>query len=269
MELKSIDNHKAFSLSNEVEALCRPLFRNTQITSFNIVREYYDGKRLSLSNRADWLEYHFKEKYYLECYKKYRPVYDSNFIFADQLPEDPMIFDARNKFDIWHVFTIRSVRRKYIEFYHFSTDHENPEIINWYVNNIPLLKQFTLYFIDHGRMLLDSAKPDILIGEKNLAFDQGTLLRQEVSRVSEELKIKRWFPYRLNDKLWLNSREIDVLKKLLIGETSKVIARELLISPRTVEVHIRNIKSKFGCHTKSDLINKVTNTSFSSDFSVY
>lgn len=52
----------------------------------------------------------------------------------------------------------------------------------------------------------------------------------------------------------LTPREQDVMFFLVRGKTMADIAKMLFISIRTVETHIDNIKNKFGCYRKSDLI---------------
>ena len=52
----------------------------------------------------------------------------------------------------------------------------------------------------------------------------------------------------------LTKREREVLDKLLEGETSKHIARELSISPRTVEAHRYNLLHKLGVPSVKELI---------------
>jgi DNA-binding CsgD family transcriptional regulator len=52
----------------------------------------------------------------------------------------------------------------------------------------------------------------------------------------------------------LTPRECECLFYLLHGKTSKLIARIMVISHRTVESYIDALKLKFNCHTKSDLI---------------
>jgi len=53
----------------------------------------------------------------------------------------------------------------------------------------------------------------------------------------------------------LTTREKEVLKLLLEGLTNKAIARQLDISPRTVEVHRRNLLRKFDASSVTELAN--------------
>jgi len=52
----------------------------------------------------------------------------------------------------------------------------------------------------------------------------------------------------------LTEREREVLDHLLAGRPSKEIARELAISPRTVEAHRRNLLHKFGVGSAKELM---------------
>lgn len=55
----------------------------------------------------------------------------------------------------------------------------------------------------------------------------------------------------------LSRREVDVLRGLLDGRTSKEIARELEISPKTVDVHRANVMRKMGAGTSTELVRMV------------
>jgi EAL domain-containing protein (putative c-di-GMP-specific phosphodiesterase class I)/DNA-binding CsgD family transcriptional regulator len=52
----------------------------------------------------------------------------------------------------------------------------------------------------------------------------------------------------------LTGRELEVLRGVLNGKTNKVIAQELGISPRTVEIHRGNMMNRLGAKTVSDVI---------------
>jgi FixJ family two-component response regulator len=55
----------------------------------------------------------------------------------------------------------------------------------------------------------------------------------------------------------LSRREREVLDKILHGAPSKVIARELNISVKTVDVHRASIKDKLGCQSTASLVRDV------------
>lgn len=52
------------------------------------------------------------------------------------------------------------------------------------------------------------------------------------------------------------TRERQILQHLVCGMSAKIIADRLIISRRTVEHHIENMKAKLNCPTKYDLINR-------------
>lgn len=56
----------------------------------------------------------------------------------------------------------------------------------------------------------------------------------------------------------LTRREREVLDQVLTGSTSKLIARELGISPRTVEAHRKNLLRKLGIGSVKELILRLT-----------
>ena len=52
----------------------------------------------------------------------------------------------------------------------------------------------------------------------------------------------------------LTQREVDVLRLVAGGRTSREIAESLVLSPRTVDRHIANIYAKIGAHGKADAV---------------
>ena len=62
-------------------------------------------------------------------------------------------------------------------------------------------------------------------------------------------------------KFELTPREREIAALLVEGKTSKVIAREIDLSPRTVEMHRAKLMRKFAAATSSELVHKLVGVS--------
>jgi DNA-binding CsgD family transcriptional regulator len=50
----------------------------------------------------------------------------------------------------------------------------------------------------------------------------------------------------------LTRREVEIVRLVATGLTDREIARELFLSPRTVEMHVRNVRAKLDCRSRAD-----------------
>jgi DNA-binding CsgD family transcriptional regulator len=55
----------------------------------------------------------------------------------------------------------------------------------------------------------------------------------------------------------LTGREIDVMRLVAEGNTSKQIGRTLFISPRTVEMHVQASMQKLQCRTRAEAVRRL------------
>jgi two-component system response regulator FixJ len=84
----------------------------------------------------------------------------------------------------------------------------------------------------------------VLLGAIRAALDaQLTTLGDNTARAEAEARLAE-----------LSPRERDVLQGLVAGKINKVIAHELSISPRTVEVYRANLMAKTGARSMSELM---------------
>ena len=61
----------------------------------------------------------------------------------------------------------------------------------------------------------------------------------------------------------LSEREIEVLKLLVGGKSTKEIAEILMVSTNTAKTHIKNIFRKFAVHSRSMLIDRASELNLS------
>jgi two-component system response regulator NreC len=53
---------------------------------------------------------------------------------------------------------------------------------------------------------------------------------------------------------WLTQREVEVLKRIAMGQSAKEIAQKLKIAPRTVERHIGRVRLKTRTRNRSHMV---------------
>jgi len=54
----------------------------------------------------------------------------------------------------------------------------------------------------------------------------------------------------------LSRRELEVMRLVAVGRTNREIARDLYVSPRTVDMHVRNILAKLSCRSRTEATSK-------------
>lgn len=120
-----------------------------------------------------------------------------------------------------------------------------------------LIKQENLVLPDDKTIVVMSSKKPIIdeggeaIGVLGMSFDIALLQSNRARQASSGACLI------LQDKwknIYLTRRQAECAYYLCQGKTVKEIAAKLEISPRTVEVFLKQLKIKFGCYKRSALI---------------
>lgn len=252
-------------LSTCVQNICDPLLKHTDISTFGMTREYFDGRRIVLSTRGDWIENYFQKEYFGRVHQ-YNAFYHTEFTLWEAHKADEMVRDARVNFNIDHGITLCKFTENYVEFYHFSAKNEHYEIINWYINNLNMLRRFSNAFSRAIQKPMGMLKPFY-------AWDHIQTLRSYYQALQERRSPLRaeithhnsWRAEGEYSHISLTAQETATIVQLLRGNTAKQAAKSLGLSPRTVEFYIQRIKKKFGCQNKSALLNMILKTNFVED----
>jgi RNA polymerase sigma factor (sigma-70 family) len=106
-----------------------------------------------------------------------------------------------------------------------------------------------------GFLSKDEAAEEVLAAAKAAAegevlIDPGTLTRL-LAQVAREREEQRDAMKLLDD---LTDREREILRLLAAGKRNDDIAKQLFISPQTVQTHVRNILGKLRVHSKLEAV---------------
>jgi len=257
MDILKLRKHITLTSPPAITEICAPL-KKLEITHFNYVRTFSDGSQISLSDNGPWLEHFYTKEYYkIGEFEKHPINYESGHTLWPTLSGREVFYDARTYFDIDHGITLVEKLSDSCEFCFFATASKNPQIVNFYLNNIDLLKRFVLYFKEKAAPILAEAQNDRLIIPQHF-------IKQKIAASSsvrdEFLTLTMLEKYKINfdsKVIELSRRELECSICLLEGLTAEQTGKKLFISRRTVEAHLDGLKSKLFCKNKHELVSKL------------
>lgn len=240
MELSQ--NHIFFTAASDISDIVAPL-RAYDITYFAYAKSYADGSRILLSSHVDDFQAYLTNKHYLQGNCEARPnLYQRQAVLWSALPNQHLYQFSKEHFDIDHGLTLVEPGEKNCEFFAFASSHDHPEVVNFYLNNLDIIKRFTGHFKEKAGKIIDQAeKHKIMLPQHHDAMR--TYSMSELQELFTNIKVTR--------------RQTDCINLLLEGASTKEIASQLKLSPRTVEYYIEMLRAKFHAQNKSDLIIKL------------
>ena len=157
------------------------------------------------------------------------------------------------KFNVKFSVNIQQKSSEGMEAFGFGLNHNHPQADEDLLNELPLLYKFIDYFRDKNKKLINMARENQI----EIASILGPRFNEEpiISPHSKkrDLLLKQM---GLEASLLLTPRELEILRFVASGYPASYIAKNLHLSPRTVENYVATIKSKLDCDSKAALINK-------------
>ena len=257
------------SAHDKIVDICMPLKRYLGIKDFQHGKIFFDGRTFFIGNELVYakflLQFILEQEDYL-VWRNNTPL--QRISTQDQLtpllwPENPdcLIAHGLRNYGLWHGIAFCKIHHDHLEFWWFIGDLESFGLRDLYIRNQDTLLKFIQFFKVNAADIIRCAGGD--------EYKMGTLkctklLPREfpnqaetftINSFLEELRRKSKYLHKIKPEFtYLTPREQECLSYLAKGDTAKEVARNLEISPRTVETHLKIIKCKTGFHSRSQLV---------------
>lgn len=145
----------------------------------------------------------------------------------------PVLHEIQKELNLGHFINLYYSNNNYIDTFCFGTDGNDSGAFNRYLNHLDILGKFKIIF-----------------NEKFSAFLRHKIAEKQI--LPHELCPILPFGTDKNNELTLC--ETNILSLYAKGETARSIAEKLNRSPRTIETHLENIKSKLNLANRTEII---------------
>lgn len=247
-----------FSLSqiDNMQQLLTKQCRDTLITTMCYVRVFRNGRMLYLSSDETWLKTYYNNDFYnaAEHTGTYISQGQESYYYWPGIETDS-VYEAAVANNMCYGFNIRKSYSDYYEVFIFNTGPENAEMANFYINQLPFLKQLAqLFKTQILQDILPKTKDLYLLNSKVLEAIKDIEMQYQFDQSISKINLNRLM---IDDKHCLSKRELECLYWTCLGKSAEEISMLLSISRRTVESHFYNLKLRFNSINKTQLVHKI------------
>jgi len=253
---KAYEYNKA--ISHKLNKICYPLESTYGIKLLSYRRFYLQGGLLHLTTHPEWCEHWYENQYWISNSFQDRvnrlSKQSSLFYIWPDIPPKDRVYNALYELNIWNGVMIYKKYNDCIESFGFaSAIRENSQVKNIYLYEKDILEHFMLYFKDKIIPLVKSFERSILLP---YAIDIPNNSSTEVQKQNfrNATKIKNHYLRMNGEDIKITYREGECLSLLSKGKKIKEIARQLELSPRTIEFYLSNLMEKTQLNSKVQLI---------------
>lgn len=244
--------------NNKLKRFCKPLEEHFFVNHFWWYAISHEGHYSCLGTNAEWTEYYFSEKFYLNNpYLRSPKNYKSGIVLLKSSLPDSFDLSQKmgiEKFNLNQSLVFLEETVKGIQGFGFRTRLTSIEFEILCLNERQLLQFFIKEFKEKFCRVLNymEENPIDLANLIGPAFYQENTPKK-IYKLDKDQFLKK-MKYPIPPKL--TKREAEVLHFVLLGSSASQIAEQLNLSRRTVEHYVDHIKYKFNCFSKSELISK-------------
>jgi DNA-binding CsgD family transcriptional regulator len=229
------------SLVREINEFCKELLGSGVISAFEMARVFDDGSGVILYSDPQISDYVVRTKLHVTAYlpaSLIKPQFW--YLMPPDGPYQEALFDIKNLSGNIGVAYYIERFDGYYDMFAFWSQQEQHCANNFFINNKEYLERFSIGFRNaFKRHFTHLEKYPLRFPVEMLPNIKGLSARERMHTASD---------------IELTLRQRQCLSLLLHGSTSRGIAEQLKISHRTVDDHLLQLKFKFNCFSKSELI---------------
>lgn len=245
--------------------LCEPLQQYYGITEMGYVEIENDGRLINLHTHHSWLEHCLDKKYFIDDPHMVSPnnIGQGIAIWSTYKKDDylnGMLKECVEIYGMSHGITFCKKTSKGYKLFGFGSPKENVDIHNKLINSMDCIKTFISYVderIEPIRKKLDDKKIDFQLLKGQEYHDQVSIIPPQEDALEKYAFLEKLgiMKEKLNE-IKLSKREEQCVNMYLHGMSATQTAKNLCISPRTVESHMESVKIKYNIKYKRELFDK-------------
>lgn len=244
--------------NKKLNNFCAPILHSFGVNHFWYYKITKEGYYTCLGTNLPWTEYYFSENlYHQNPFIKSPENFEGGIIFIKQIEDQEYqnsIERGVTDFSLRQNLIFLEKIKDGLEGFGFASHLPSAVSESLFINEMPILKLFVKKFRDEFNPLLNKMSEDMveiapLIGPS--FYEKTSSIR--TASIDRTLFLKQ---FCLSEICELSHREKEVLFLVSRGLYAAQIAEHLVLSKRTVEHYIENIKNKIKCYSKAELIQK-------------
>jgi DNA-binding CsgD family transcriptional regulator len=253
--------HPGLLYSQDITTICNPL-KLLGITYFAHVRITKNQEFSAITNNHEFTQHYINNKYYnADIHMADDNKLGKNIIWdaIERFGQSAKMHSEAGEFGVKHTFTVVEKNAEHNNYYHFANNSSSQAINQIYLSQVDLLESFIKHFnhnISQSKKLSSAYQLSYKIDPDAAGYQ---IENQEDINLTETQKLEFLNHLTQGDNLetqLLSTRQLECLFYLIKGMTMKQISHELNLSPKTIEHYLENIKIKFNCSSRSELLAK-------------
>lgn len=240
MYLPFSENHISYSAQDRVKEILAPLRKMANIHYFNYSVTYPDQSGFTLHTDAK-----FYEAWYLNQFPFYEFKLHSGWYLCDNIDSSEKIEFSRGLGISNGIMRIDHQQDK-TEVVVFGTTPDNKDILQFYINEMELLKKFKPYFIEQADKLIAIANTQLVHTPERMRVDD---VQFQQVKINKPIPDSNWdSPFDM-----LSNRERVCCELILKGHSLAAICENLGLALPTVANYISRAKEKLCFKNRAEL----------------